>query len=125
MKERLMIGLWRFIIKLPPGVREKKIAQSRQRFIEERGFMSDEHIRVHHFVVRELPKSPRPLAPETISAGMGLPMNRVKSILDDLQAHMTFLYRNPNGEVTWAYPVTVEKTPHRVRFSTGEETYAA
>ena len=38
---------------------------------------------------------------------------------------MTFLFRNSQGAVTWAYPVTVEPTPHRVAFSTGEEVYAA
>jgi len=26
--------------------------------------------------------------------------------------------------VTWAYPVTVDETPHHVRFSSGEEAYS-
>jgi len=38
---------------------------------------------------------------------------------------MTYLYRNARGEVTWAYPVTVDHTPHRVTFSSGEQIYAA
>jgi hypothetical protein len=38
---------------------------------------------------------------------------------------MTFLFRNEEGAVTWAYPVTVERTPHRVSLSTGEQVYAA
>jgi len=38
---------------------------------------------------------------------------------------MTFLYRNVAGNVVWAYPVTVEQTPHRVIFNTGESIYAA
>ena len=38
---------------------------------------------------------------------------------------MTFLFRDNHGRVVWAYPVTVEKTPHHVRFDTGEELYAA
>jgi hypothetical protein len=49
----------------------------------------------------------------------------VNAILDDLEKHMTFLFRNQAGEVVWAYPVTVEKTPHRVTFDTGETIYAA
>lgn len=36
-----------------------------------------------------------------------------------------FLFRNSEGEVTWAYPVTVEKTPHSVTFGTGERIYTA
>jgi hypothetical protein len=38
---------------------------------------------------------------------------------------MTFVCRNAQGAVVWAYPVTVEPTPHRATFSTGEELYAA
>jgi hypothetical protein len=38
---------------------------------------------------------------------------------------MTFLYRGGGESVTWAYPVTVDRTPHRVAFSSGEQTYAA
>ena len=32
---------------------------------------------------------------------------------------------NPAGEVSWAFPVTVEETPHQLRFGTGEYTFAA
>jgi hypothetical protein len=49
----------------------------------------------------------------------------VVSILDDLEARMTFLFRGERGVVTWAYPVTVDQTPHRVTFGTGERIYAA
>ncbi len=42
-----------------------------------------------------------------------------------LEKHMTFVFRNEQGAVTWAYPVTVDRTPHRVAFSTGERVYAA
>jgi hypothetical protein len=38
---------------------------------------------------------------------------------------MTFICRNDEGMAVWAYPVTVEKTPHRLTFSTGEQIYAA
>jgi hypothetical protein len=50
---------------------------------------------------------------------------KVVHILNDLEKHMNFLFRNRQGEVTWAYPVTVEKTPHHLTFSTGEQIYAA
>ena len=46
-------------------------------------------------------------------------------ILDELEKNMTFLFRNPDGEVTWADPVTVDQTPHHVSFSSGEQVYAA
>ena len=80
---------------------------------------------IHHFVVRELPYIGKPLAPESIATRLELSADRVKDALDHLEKRMTFLYRNKNGEVVWAYPVTVEKTPHKITFSTGEQLYAA
>jgi hypothetical protein len=63
--------------------------------------------------------------PDTIARDLGLHRERVVALLTDLEKHMTFLFRNRQGEVTWAYPVTVDKTPHHVTFSTGEQLYAA
>jgi hypothetical protein len=65
------------------------------------------------------------LPPESIAQSTNLPVERVVAILDDLQKHMTFLFRNKEGAVTWAYPVTVDRTPHHVALSTGESAYAA
>jgi hypothetical protein len=88
-------------------------------------FMTAEHHLVRDFVVREMPRFNRPLPPELIAAELGLPLERVCSILDELERNMTFLFRNPERAVTWAYPVTVDKTPHQVTFSTGEKLHAA
>ena len=87
-------------------------------------FMSEEHHRVRDFAVMELPRTGAPLAPESIGGALDLPLPRVVSILDELEAHMTFVFRNEQGAVTWAYPVTVDETPHHARFSTGEEAYS-
>ena len=35
------------------------------------------------------------------------------------------LQQRPNVAVAWAYPVTVDTTPHHVSFDTGEQLYAA
>ena len=85
--------------------------------------------RAHHLVrdraVSELAKGGRPLSPAHLSAATGLDPKRVSRLLDDLEGRLFFLVRNEAAEVSWAFPVTSEPTPHRVRFSTGEETYAA
>ncbi|MBU0516401.1 MAG: hypothetical protein KJ621_16715 [Proteobacteria bacterium] len=125
MPDKLMIGLWRFIIKLPPSLWEKKIAGAARAFEARAGRFTEDHRRVHHFVVRELPAAGGPLAPEVVADGLGLPLDKVTAILDDLEKNMTYLWRNERGEVIWAYPVTVEPTPHRVTFSTGERLFAA
>ena len=87
--------------------------------------MTADHHRVRNFVVSELPRAAAPLSPELIAARLELPLTGVVAILDDLEKHMTFLFRNPQGAVEWAYPVTVARTPHKVTFSSGEKLYAA
>ncbi len=89
------------------------------------GFMSREHHLIRNFVVAELPKAGNPLSPRDIAGKLNLPVPRVNAILDELEKYKVFLFRNPQGEVVWAYPVTSEETPHRVTFSTGERIFAA
>lgn len=125
MKNKLMLGLWRFIINVPPFLMDKQIAKAKKRFKAESGFMTKEHRLVHHGVVRELPTAGGPLSPEAVAGKLDLPVERVKAVLDDLEKGMTFLVRNEQGEVVWAFPVTAEKTPHHLTFSSGEQIYAA
>ena len=86
--------------------------------------MTLEHSRVRNFAVSELPRG-KLLSAEAISMRLKMPLDRVYSILDDLQQHLFFLVQNAAREVCWAYPVTMEQTPHRLRFSTGEHIFAA
>ena len=89
------------------------------------GEVSSQHRTVHHFVVRELPRFGRPMPPGHIADGLGLPVATVAGILVDLEARKGFLFRGRDGAVVWAYPVTAEPTPHRIRFKSGETLYAA
>ncbi len=127
MKDRIMLGLWKYMLGIPSFIMDmkKQIAREKMRYEAAMGFMTGDHRRVHHFVVRELPNIGKPLSPEFIARKLDLPRDRVVSVLNDLEKHMTFLFRNKEGEVTWAYPVTVDKTPHHLTFSSGEKVYAA
>ncbi len=87
--------------------------------------MSADHHRVRDYVVMQIPRAGHSLALEDIAQALDLPPNRVSAILDDLEKHLTFLFRNPQGEVEWAYPVTAARTPHHVAFSSGERIDAA
>ena len=120
-----MSGIWHYMLTIPSFLWEKQILKAKKRIEAELDFMSDEHRLVHHCVVRELPRVGEPLSPEFVENKLDLPTDRVKSILNELEEHMTFLFRNSEGAVVWAYPVTVEATPHHVTFSTGEQVYAA
>jgi hypothetical protein len=127
MKNRIMLGLWKYMLSVPSFVvnMKKQVAKEKLRFEAAMGFMTEDLRRVHHFSVKELPHSGKPLSPEFIARALDLPAERVVLILNDLEKHMTFLFRNRRGEVTWAYPVTVETTPHHLTFSSGEQVYAA
>ncbi len=35
------------------------------------------------------------------------------------------LVRSDAGDVSWAFPVTLDRTPHRLAFDSGERLYAA
>ncbi len=88
-------------------------------------FMSQDHHRVRYFVVEEMPRIAVPLSAALIAERLDLPGERVKVILEELERNLFFLVRNPEGEVSWAFPVTTEPTPHHMTFSTGERLYGA
>ena len=87
--------------------------------------MSADHHRVRDFVVTELARRAAPLPPGLIAEKLELAADRVSVILDELEKHLTFLVRNAEGAVTWAFPVTVDETPHHATFTTGEEALFA
>jgi hypothetical protein len=89
------------------------------------GGLDDDQRRVHHFVVRDLPRLAEPMTPEHISKTLDMPLKQVIEILDELERRLIFLFRPGGREVVWAYPVTVAETPHRLEFSTGEQINAA
>lgn len=125
MQKKLLLGFWRFILKAPPSLLEKQMQGARRKFEKEMAFMTAGHRRIHHLIVRELPGHGKPMTADFIAGRAGMALAQVRSILEDLDEHMTFICRNSQGEVVWAYPVTVEKTPHRVTFDSGEQMYAA
>ena len=121
MDKNMLVGLWRLTLPIPPAIWRKMHEGGGDPL----GFMTEAHHRIRDFAVTELTRSGKPLTPECIAQELQLTQTRVVDILDELERHKTFLFRNAQGAVTWAYPVTVAPTPHRVRFSTGEQVYAA
>ncbi len=125
MSETILMGKGGKITKLRREEWKNGITNASQNIKGRLSFMSDEHHLVRNFVVKELPRVGKPLSPEFISEKLNLPVDRVNAILDELEKHLTFLFRNGQGAVAWAYPVTVDSTPHHVTFGTGEQVYAA
>ncbi len=125
MSNKLLTGIWRMMVGVPPFLWEKQIQKARHKVKKSTRFMSPEHRRIHHYVVRELPRVGEPIPAERVARDLALSREQTVEILRDLEEHLTFLYRNEQGQVVWAYPVTVEKTPHRITFGSGERLYAA
>lgn len=88
-------------------------------------FMSDEHHAIRRSAVTELVRTRQPITPETFSQQLGISTSRTDEILDDLERNLFFLVRNEEGAVSWAFPVTTDRTPHKLTFSTGERLYGA
>ena len=112
------------MIPIPRAVWQRAARANARKMRAGLGFMSADHHRVRDLVVMELPRLGAPLAPETIAVALDLAPAAVTAILGDLERHLLFLFRNERGEVSWAYPVTVDTTSHHAHFSTGEEAYA-
>ncbi len=121
----LLLGVGRWLVPIPPLIWKREIANNARASEASLGFMSADHHTIRNFVVREMPRIGVPLSPERIAQGVELPVDRVIPILDELEKNLTFLFRNEQGAVTWAYPVTVDKTPHRLKLNTGEVLNAA
>ena len=125
MEEKILLGQDRQIVEIPRSLWEQHLAQIPLHSQARLNFMTEAHHRVRDFAVMELTRSGKPLPPERIAQELQLPLTRVADMLAELERHKTFLFRDAQGAVTWAYPVTVDPTPHRLCFSTGEQVYAA
>ena len=124
MTDSILIGIGRRMIPVP-GVLWRRMVRANARQMPDRlRFMTPEHHRVRDFAVERLLRSGTPLSPDEIAQSLALAPPRVGEILADLERHLTFLFRRSGPDVTWAYPVTVDETPHRAVASTGQQPYS-
>jgi hypothetical protein len=123
MADFILIGRGDTIVEISAERWRQHLAQTQRHSFS---FMTSDHHLIRNFVVSELPcNQGNPLRPEDIAQRLRLPLSRVSTILEELQKHLFFLVRNQAGEVSWAFPVTVERTPHQLSFNTGERVFAA
>ena len=125
MNDYVLLGQENKMIKLPRSTWEKHLLHSANESNNRLEFMSGDHHLVRNYIVRELPRKSIPLSVSTIAQKLNFSVERTNTILSELEDHLYFLVRNEIGDVSWAYPVTSEKTPHNLTFDTGEQIYAA
>ena len=125
MRADVLLGRGHQMQVLSRAVWEREVARAPEHCAERLRFMGPDHHRVRCFVVEELARRGGPLSIGAISEALTLAPAAVTGIVDELERNLFFLVRNDNGEVSWAYPVTVDRTPHRLTFSTGERLHGA
>ncbi|MBZ5552304.1 MAG: hypothetical protein LAO21_06255 [Acidobacteriia bacterium] len=125
MSNAILVGRGRQLIELSRQAWEQDLAKVPEHMAARLAFMTEAHHRVRSWVVRELPRQNAPITVAAIARALGLSEAHVTNLLDDLEQHLFFLVRDTQGSVNWAFPVTLTPTPHALRFSTGEQCFAA
>ena len=125
MEEKILLGRSQQILEIPQATWKEHLTQIPQHSQNRLSFMTDAHHRIRYFVVKELADKQKPIEPESISKALNMSLAQVTDILEELEQKLFFLVRDERGTVVWAYPVTVETTPHRLNFSSGERLYGA
>jgi len=125
MEEKVLLGQDQQMLDIPQAMWKQHLTQIPQHSQGRLSFMTEKHHQVRYFVVRELVNGRKPVEPELISEMQNIPLDQVEVILEELERKLFFLVRDRQDAVAWAYPMTVEPTPHRLIFSTGEQLYGS
>ena len=125
MDKKILFGREQKLIEFPEATWKQHLTQIPEHSQSRLNFMTDPHHQIRYFVVKEMANRQKPIEPELISEELNLPLEQVNIILRELQEKLFFLVRNEQGAVVWAYPVTVEPTPHKLNFASGERLYGA
>ena len=124
-ENKILIGVGHKIIPAPMFMLIRETARMAKNREARMGKMTEEKRRIHHFVVRELPNAGQPISLAFIAQRLEMPVDRVGTLVDEMERDKTFFNRYHSEGINWAYPVTVDNTPHHVTFSTGEQVNAA
>jgi hypothetical protein len=125
MENKILLRQGQKILEIPETTWKQHLTQVPQHSQARLNFMTEAHHQVRYFVVKEMVNTQKLVEPDFISEKLGMPIERVKLILEELERKLFFLVRNEQGAVAWAYPVTIEITPHKLSFSSGEHLYGA
>lgn len=125
MSETILVSRGGEFLRIPRAEWEAELAGAPAAMKKRLAFMTGDHHRVRRYVVREIPRRGAAIARDAIASDLALPPVRVTEILDDLERNLFFLVRRDENAVSWAFPVTADRTPHALAFESGERCYAA
>jgi hypothetical protein len=89
------------------------------------GRLTELQATVRILAVQHLPDSDKPMTAAAIAELGGLAEADVAQALVELHRLLGFIALDRDGAVEWAYPVTVDATPHYLSFESGERMSAA
>jgi len=125
MEEKILLGREQKMLEIPQATWKQQLTQIPQHSQSRLNFMTDVHHQIRYFVVKEMAYRQKPIEPEFISRKLNMPLEQVNPILEELERKLFFLVRNGQGAVIWAFPVTVQTTPHILSFASRERLYGA
>ena len=124
-EEPVLVGRGNGIVRISADHWKTHVASATARISARLGFMTPEHHLVRQFAVLEIARQSRPLTEPGISRHLKLSKDLVHRIVGQLERRLFFLSRDSRGAVTWAYPFTADRTPHRVLRKSRRPAWAA
>ena len=85
MNKSLLLGLWRFFLRIPRPIWQRELESSVLAGEKSLAFMTTDHRKVREFVVTQLPHLAKPIPPELIATSLKMELEHVLSILNDLE----------------------------------------
>ena len=124
-EEMLLVGRSGRLDRVPARPWRDALANVAERMRDRLAFMTPNHRAVREAAVVYLATTGRPLSPLDLARVTKLDPSAVDVLLDELHRGLFFLVREPGGDVSWAFPVTVDRTPHHLAFDSGERLWGA
>lgn len=125
MKHKMYMGIGRFMIPIPKFLSTIGLKKGVSGAKSKAGLLSEQERQIHHFTVREMATSRKPITTRIVGDVFDLPVNRAEKIIDKLELMKTFLYRSDGSGIDWAYPLSLEDRNHEISVNTGERFFAA
>lgn len=125
MEETVLLGRGRNLVTIPRQLLNTHLDQVPEHSRRRLAFMTAKHHEVRYYVVREMPRIGKSIAPDQIARDLSMSTVEVRRILDELEQNLFFLVRDDKGAVSWAFPITTEATPHQLTFQSGERLFGA
>lgn len=125
MSETILLAEGNTVTTMPRTEWEAELRGAPESIGKRLEFMTADHHRVRRFAVAELPRRGKAITVDDIATALSLPRVRVAEIIEELERALFFVVRTQGAAVSWAFPVTVDPTPHPLIFSSGEHCYAA